>query len=203
MRAGASTRRTPARWAASAFSFRPPIGSTWPVSVSSPVIATSSRTGRPVTSDISAVAIVIPALGPSFGIAPGRHVDVQVVGGEPVVGQVGVAAHVGQRGLRGLLHDVAELTGDRQLALAGHRGRLDEQHVAADRRPGQPGGHARLGRAPLDVGLEARAPEQLAHLRRGHRDLALVASPRRRCSATLRQAEPISRSRSRTPASRV
>ena len=60
----------PARCAASAFSFRPPIGSTWPVSVSSPVIATSSRTGRPETSDISAVAIVIPALGPSFGIAP-------------------------------------------------------------------------------------------------------------------------------------
>ena len=44
---GASTRLMPARCAASAFSFRPPIGSTWPVSVISPVIAMSSRTGRP------------------------------------------------------------------------------------------------------------------------------------------------------------
>ncbi len=58
------------RCAASAFSFSPPIGSTWPVSVISPVIATSARTGRPDSSDTSAVAIVTPALGPSFGVAP-------------------------------------------------------------------------------------------------------------------------------------
>jgi hypothetical protein len=38
--------------------------------VISPVIAVSERTTRPVTSDISAVAIVTPALGPSFGTAP-------------------------------------------------------------------------------------------------------------------------------------
>src|SRR4051794_6424238 len=60
----------PLRWAASALSFRPPIGSTCPVSVISPVIATSSRTSRPPSSEASAVAIVIPALGPSLGIAP-------------------------------------------------------------------------------------------------------------------------------------
>ena len=42
---GAITVWMPLRWAASAFSFSPPIGSTWPVSVISPVIATSSRTG--------------------------------------------------------------------------------------------------------------------------------------------------------------
>jgi hypothetical protein len=64
------TTRIPLRCAASAFSFSPPIGSTWPVSVISPVIATSSRTGRALMSDTSAVAMVIPALGPSFGIAP-------------------------------------------------------------------------------------------------------------------------------------
>src|SRR5919206_502201 len=46
----------PARWAASVFSFRPPIGSTLPRSVTSPVIATSRRTGRPVIAEISAVA---------------------------------------------------------------------------------------------------------------------------------------------------
>ena len=70
MRFGAITRLMPRPCAASDFSFSPPIGSTWPVSVISPVIAVSERTGRPVTSDISAVAIVMPALGPSFGIAP-------------------------------------------------------------------------------------------------------------------------------------
>ena len=40
------------------------------MSVISPVIAVSERTGRPVTIDISAVAIVMPAHGPSLGIAP-------------------------------------------------------------------------------------------------------------------------------------
>ena len=43
------------------------------------------------------------------------------------------------------------------LPLPGHRGRLDEQDLAADRRPGQPGRHAGLlGAAPL-LGEEARA----------------------------------------------
>ena len=51
----------PLRCAARAFSFSPPIGSTWPVSVISPVIATSSRTSRPLISEVSAVAIVMPA----------------------------------------------------------------------------------------------------------------------------------------------
>ena len=34
-------------------------------------------TGRPVRSDATAVAIVMPALGPSFGMAPGRDVEVE------------------------------------------------------------------------------------------------------------------------------
>ncbi len=67
---GATLWRIPRRWAASAFSFSPPIGRTSPWSVTSPVIATSSRTRRPVSSDMSAVTIVMPALGPSFGIEP-------------------------------------------------------------------------------------------------------------------------------------
>jgi hypothetical protein len=68
--AGAMTLPMPLRCAASAFSLRPPIGSTCPVSVTSPVIATSPDTGRPVTSETIAVVIVTPALGPSLGIAP-------------------------------------------------------------------------------------------------------------------------------------
>ena len=36
----------------------------------SPVIARSPRTGRPVSCDAIAVAMVTPADGPSFGMAP-------------------------------------------------------------------------------------------------------------------------------------
>ena len=61
---------TPARLAARTFSFTPPIGRTLPLSVISPVIAVSGRTGRPVSNETSAVAMVTPAEGPSFGIAP-------------------------------------------------------------------------------------------------------------------------------------
>ena len=60
----------PTRRAASTFSLMPPTGSTRPESVISPVIAMSPRTGRRVSSEASAVAIVTPAEGPSFGIAP-------------------------------------------------------------------------------------------------------------------------------------
>ena len=62
--------RIPARTAPRTFSFTPPIGSTRPVNVNSPVIDTSRRTFRPEMADTSAVAMVIPAEGPSFGIAP-------------------------------------------------------------------------------------------------------------------------------------
>ena len=70
LRAGRITSVSPARWAASTFCFTPPIGSTRPDSVTSPVIPTSLRTGRCVSSDTSAVVIVMPADGPSFGTAP-------------------------------------------------------------------------------------------------------------------------------------
>ena len=70
---------SPARCAASTFCFTPPIGSTRPCSVTSPVMPTSTRTGRPVSSDASAVVIVTPADGPSLGTAPGRHVHVDAL----------------------------------------------------------------------------------------------------------------------------
>jgi hypothetical protein len=94
-------------------------------------------------------------------------VHVQVVLGEPALPERGreladVAAHVAQRGLRGLLHDVAELARDRQVALAGHRGRLDEEDVAAHGRPRQSRRHAGLAGAALGFGEEALAAEQLA-----------------------------------------
>ena len=52
------------------FSFIPPTGNTLPRRVISPVIARRGLTGRPVMADKIDVHIVIPADGPSFGIAP-------------------------------------------------------------------------------------------------------------------------------------
>ena len=60
----------PTRLAASTFSLMPPTGSTRPDRVISPVIARSPRTVRPVNSDASALTMVTPADGPSFGMAP-------------------------------------------------------------------------------------------------------------------------------------
>ncbi len=49
-----------------------------------------------------------------------------------------------QRGLRALAHHLAELAGQDQPAAAGRARRLDEQDVAAHRRPGKARGHARV-----------------------------------------------------------
>ena len=67
---GMITFRIPTRCAASDFSFNPPIGRTSPRKVISPVIAMPSFGGLFSSLDTSAAAIVIPADGPSFGIAP-------------------------------------------------------------------------------------------------------------------------------------
>mmetsp|Transcript_29064 Transcript_29064/g.94902 ORF Transcript_29064/g.94902 Transcript_29064/m.94902 type:complete len:299 (-) Transcript_29064:2863-3759(-) len=69
-RAGTRTRVKPSRCAAMIFSLTPPIGSTSPESVISPVIAVSERARRPEKSDTIAVQMVMPAEGPSLGTAP-------------------------------------------------------------------------------------------------------------------------------------
>ena len=61
---------TQERSAASSFSFRPPIGSTRPRRVISPVMARSLRTGTPVSTEVMATAMATPAEGPSLGVAP-------------------------------------------------------------------------------------------------------------------------------------
>ena len=53
-------------------------------------------------------------------------------------------ADVADGGLGGLLHDVAELAGKHQLALARHDGHLGDQEIAAVRGHGQAVGHADL-----------------------------------------------------------
>ena len=60
----------PALLAASIFSLMPPTGSTFPRSVISPVMAVFFLTLRCVMADAMDVAMVIPADGPSLGVAP-------------------------------------------------------------------------------------------------------------------------------------
>ena len=69
-----------------------------------------------------------------------------------------------QRRLGALLHHVAELAGQDQTALAGHPGRLDEQYVAADRRPGEPGRDPGDAGAHRDLALEAPRPEDFGEV---------------------------------------
>ncbi|MNY70908.1 hypothetical protein D3C86_2091340 [compost metagenome] len=52
------------------FSRTPPMASTWPVRVSSPVIATSFFGAWLRASESRALAMLMPALGPSLGVAP-------------------------------------------------------------------------------------------------------------------------------------
>ncbi len=67
--------------------------------------------------------------------------------------------HQRQRRLGALLHHVAELAGEDQPAAARRAARLDEQDVAADRRPGEAGRDARQAGPLRHLVLEARRPE--------------------------------------------
>src|SRR5882672_3258530 len=69
-KAGIMILVTRARRAARTFSLMPPTARTLPRKVISPVMATSFRTGLSDKAEIRAVAKVIPADGPSLGIAP-------------------------------------------------------------------------------------------------------------------------------------
>ena len=67
---GRMTRVTPARFEAMHFSRTPPMGNTLPVRVISPVIARLLSTGLLSAREMRDVTIVMPAEGPSFGVAP-------------------------------------------------------------------------------------------------------------------------------------
>ena len=66
----------------------PPIGSTWPRRVISPVIATSWRTGCRVRAVMTAVARVMTRGGAVFRRVAVRHVDVDIRLGEMLSGDV-------------------------------------------------------------------------------------------------------------------
>ena len=60
----------PALFAARIFSLIPPTGSTLPLRVISPVMAIPLLTFMPLNADTIDVTMVIPADGPSLGVAP-------------------------------------------------------------------------------------------------------------------------------------
>ena len=119
----------------------------------------------------------------------GRHVHVHL----GVLEEVGVDAVLAalrpeprERRPRRLLHHLAELTGERQRAVAGHARRLDEEHVAAGRRPGQADRDARILGALLHLLVEE--PRRAEHLddhvgRDGDRRLVALGAPPRRLPA--------------------
>src|SRR5665647_2281962 len=97
----------------------------------------------------------IPKDGPSAG--RNMHVDIDAFeAGRRNPQCVGARLHKRQRGLGTFLHHVAELAGQDQAAAARHTGRLDEQDVAAHRRPGQSGGHPRHAAAQGSFVFELR-----------------------------------------------
>ena len=172
-RAGSITRVRPAAAAATTFSLMPPTGSTRPRSEISPVMAVSLRTVRSVSSEASAVNIATPALGPSFGVAPaGTWTWMSLFSNiEGVDAELsGAALDQGQRRLRALAHHVAELAGQDQRALSGRAGGLDEEDVAADRRPGEPGRDAGHAGAHRDLVFEAGLAEHRGEILRGDDD---------------------------------
>ena len=90
-----------------------------------------------------------------------------------------IRPHPGQRRLHGLLHHLAELAGHGEAALALHLVGLDEEDVAAGRRPRQPNGHAgslgALGNFALGADLHPTQHVVMLHqLRRYHQFVVLA-----------------------------
>src|SRR5581483_1219578 len=97
-----------------------------------------------------------------FGNRAGRHVHVDVAAFENFRLQTETARAIlyqRQRRLGALLHDIAELPGEDQVALARYARRLDEENIAADRRPGEAGRDAGDARALRHLTFEALGPE--------------------------------------------
>ena len=177
----------------------PPTGSTLPRSVISPVIARSLRTGRPRGQRGQRRRHRHAGRRAVLGHRAGRDVEVDRLAREDRrvdAERLGVRADVGQRRLRALAHHVAEHAGeDQPLLAARHHRRLDEEDVAAGRRPGQAGGHAGAVGALGDLVEEAR-PAEVRRRRLSAVTRTGAASRPRRCRrATLRAMVAISRSR--------
>ena len=135
--------------------------------MTSPVIATSRRTGRPLSALAIASVSVMPALGPSFGIAPAgrwmcRSLSRNTLSSMPSC--LRARPHVRVRGVDRLAHHVAELSGDRQAARCPACERFDQHDVAAGRRPRETRDDADLGHLLGFLGRVARNAEHFLDL---------------------------------------
>ena len=158
---------TPARCAASTFSLTPPIGSTLPRNVISPVIATSRRTRDARESRHQRRRERDPRRRAVLRDGAFGHVDVHVRLAVEVLRDaelLGLRPHPAERRLRRLLHHVAKLAGERQRALAWHQRGLGHEDLAADLRPGEARGDADLVRLFHLGRTEARYAEVLGDL---------------------------------------
>ena len=185
----ARPRSIPARLAASTFSLIPPTGRTLPRSVISPVIATrgSDRARRAAARRARSPSRRRRTARPS-GRAPAgtwrcrSDFEKQLRHRAPSSRRVGAQPRT--RRLGRFAHHVAERAGELELALARHARRLDEQDVAAGRRPrrGPPRRRADPTRSATS-GSKLRGPEQTRADRSGARSRN---EPRDASSATRR-----------------
>src|SRR5215207_6998767 len=146
-----------------------------------------------------------PRAGAVLRDGPGGHVHVELAIRELVLVDAELlraAAHERQRDPRGLLHDVAELSGQDEVVLAGHGRRLDEEDVppalVTERPVATPGMAVRSAASWKNRCLPSASRTAATSTWIGG-----VTSPDAIRVAILRSALPSSRSRLRTPASRV
>ena len=169
------------------------------------------RTGRPVSRLTSAVVMVMPADGPSLGTAPAGKCTWKRRGRRPARrcrGRRRVACTY-ERAICAdsfITSPSWPVTVSLGSPCAVHGGGLDEEHVAAGAGDGQAGGHAghrACGRRPPRRRTAAPAEQLGDPRRRRPRSGADGAAGRPERRPVLRSSLPSSRSRLRTPASRV
>ncbi len=73
----------------------------------------------------------------------------------------GTRARVTQGCLGALLHDLAQVTGQRQRSLAGHQGHLDRQRISSCLRPGDPHSNTHLVLGKQQGAGDTRRPQEL------------------------------------------
>jgi len=109
-------------------------------SVISPVIATFRLTGISVRREMMAVAMVMPRTALPWR-SSFRDVDMDIEVLVQIPGDVELedhAPHIAESGLGRFLHDLAQLSGQREISLTVDFGRLEGQELPAELGPAMP-----------------------------------------------------------------